>query len=268
MSDMRPLKYVLKLKLLVKAKTGMHIGGSKEDVEIGGIDNIVAKLKVFKPDWTEKEFYDVPYIPGSSFKGKLRSLLEWGKKDANGNIIALSYNGNPCQCGTCKVCKLFGPHQPKKIAEPVRLRVEDFYPTEGTMNLWERVLDAGYTEIKTENMINRIKGVAEHPRHTERVIAGSEFEGCLTIRLFENDGNGKVFIELLKDAFDMLKDDYLGGSGSRGYGRVDIKVSAVELKEITEDGKYQLVEDENNEVLKVVKNTLKDYISIKEGEKC
>ncbi len=271
MSNVGALKGVLKIKVSITAKTGLHIGGSKENIEIGGIDNIVEKLKVFKPDWTEEEYYDVPYIPGSSLKGKLRSLLEWVEKPNysdfnkydNNKPIALApknekERGYPCKCGTCLVCKLFGVHQAKNIQEPVRMRIEDLYPTESTINLWERVLDSGYTEMKTENMINRIRGVAENPRHTERVIAGSEFEGWITIRLFEKDRNGEEFIKLLKRAFDMLEDDYLGGSGSRGYGRVKIKVKCFEYKEVKE-GQYQKVED-NHPVIQSAKDVLSPYI--------
>jgi len=263
------LKGVLKIRVSITAKTGLYIGGSKENIEIGGIDNIVEKLKVFKPDWGDSEYYDVPYIPGSSLKGKLRSLLEWveepnTEQKEDKKVIALSYKGNPCQCGTCIVCKLFGVHQAKNIQEPVRMRIEDLYPTPDTIDLWERVLDSGYTEMKTENMINRIKGVAENPRHTERVIAGSEFEGCITIRLFHNDGNGEEFIKLLKKAFDMLEDDYLGGSGSRGYGRVKIKIRGFEYKKV-EDGEYKKVEQE--EVIEKVKDILGSYVEEKEGAK-
>ncbi len=265
MRDVGALKGVLKIKVSVIAKTGLHIGGSKENIEIGGIDNIVEKLKVFKPEWDEsKEYYDVPYIPGSSLKGKLRSLLEWTEKDKDGNVIATSYDGEPCQCGSCNVCKVFGTHKAKesKSREPVRLRIEDLFPTEDTIGLWERVLDAGYTEMKTENMINRLKGVAENPRHTERVIAGSEFEGWITLRLFERDGNGEAFLKLLKKAFDMLEDDYLGGSGSRGYGRVRIKVCEFEYKAV-ENGEY--CKKDNHEVVEEAKKILAPYVEESKG---
>jgi CRISPR-associated protein Csm3 len=238
-----PLKGVLKIKVKITVLTGLHIGGSKENVEIGGVDNIVEKLKVFRPGYTvngKSEFLDVPYIPGSSLKGKLRSLVEWVEKDGNGGIIAISNEGKPCSCGTCRVCKLFGVYQARNIVEPVRLRVDDFYPTRETLEMWERILEGGYVEIKTENMINRIRGVAEHPRHTERVIAGSEFEGFLTLRLFEGDGSGEELLKLLKTALEMLEDDYLGGSGSRGYGRVKIKIEDIIYKRVA-DGRYESV---------------------------
>jgi len=228
MSFNKPLKGILKLKVVVRAKTGLHIGGAKENVEIGGIDNIVEKLKIFFADRVEPP--------------------------SNGNsVIALSFGGSSCQCGTCKICKLFGVHQAKNIQEPVRLRFDDFYPTPDTLNLWETTLDSGYVEVKVENMINRIKGVAENPRHTERVIAGSEFEGYITLRIFEDDDLEK-FLETLKNGFEMLEDDYLGGSGSRGYGRVEIRIEDYEYKKI-EGGKYRKVE-EDEEVEKAVNEQL------------
>ncbi len=240
---------VLKIKLKITALTGLHIGGSKENVEIGGIDNIVEKLKFFKPGYKvngKEEFFDVPYIPGSSLKGKLRSLSEWitETKNGNKNIIALTNGGKPCTCGKCSVCKLFGVHQAKNIEEPVRLRIDDFYPIEPTIKMWERVLEGGYVEVKTENMINRLKGTAENPRHTERVIAGSEFEGYISLRIFEKDrdGDGEKLLNLLKTAFEMLEDDYLGGSGSRGYGRVKVSIEEMVFKSI-ENGNYKKIEN-------------------------
>ena len=277
----KPLKGVLKLKVVIRAKTGLHIGGAKENVEIGGIDNIVEKLKVFFP--SEKvngkdRFLDVPYIPGSSLKGKMRSLLEWIEKPQyndtnnfdNTKPIALApkkedKRGQPCGCGKCKICKLFGAHQAQG-QEPVRLRFDDFYPTCDTVKLWENTLDSGYVEIKVENMINRIKGVAENPRHTERVIAGSEFEGYITLRIFEDD-NPDQFLETLKTGFEMLEDDYLGGSGSRGYGRVEIRIESYEYKKV-ENGKYKKVKADEK-VERAINNQLSTFLQRREaGLKC
>src|ERR1700739_2486715 len=46
-------------------ETGLHIGAGKGSLEIGGADNPVVK-----------DAFGMPYIPGSSLRGKLRSLLE------------------------------------------------------------------------------------------------------------------------------------------------------------------------------------------------
>ncbi|MGB9639081.1 MAG: type III-A CRISPR-associated RAMP protein Csm3 [bacterium] len=218
------LKGILKLKYKLTVLTGLHIGGSKENIEIGGIDNIVIKIPVLVFNDNEIK-YNVPYIPGSSIKGKIRALLEYIEKpeDNNSNqVIAFRYNGNPCECGRCNICKLFGPHKSKSLQEPIRLRFDDFYPTLDTINLWEEALDGLYTEIKTENVINRLRGTAEHPRHIERVIPYSEFQGYITFRVFEND-SFKLY-QILEKGINLLNDDYLGGNGSRGYGRVKLEL--------------------------------------------
>ena len=57
-------KYIIQGK--IKVLTGLHIGGPTTGLNIGGVDNIVIKDAKGKP-----------YIPGSSLKGKMRSLLEY-----------------------------------------------------------------------------------------------------------------------------------------------------------------------------------------------
>lgn len=213
----KALKGIIKLECKIRVLTGLHIGGSKENVEIGGIDNIVIKIPVLKLD--EAIERDVPYIPGSSIKGKMRALLEWIEKpEGSARVIALANEGEPCNCGKCRVCKLFGAHKNAKTEEPVRLRVEDFYPTKETIQMWKRFLDGDFVEVKVENTIDRIKGTALHPRHQERVIPFSEFTGFIKIRVHE--GDRKELYDTIIRGIQLLEDDYLGGSGSRGYGKV------------------------------------------------
>jgi CRISPR-associated protein Csm3 len=213
----KALKGIIKLECKIRVLTGLHIGGSKENVEIGGIDNIVIKVPVLKLD--EAIERDVPYIPGSSIKGKMRALLEWVEKpEGSMQVIALANEGEPCNCGQCRVCKLFGAHKNAKTEEPVRLRVEDFYPTKDTIQMWKRFLDGDFVEVKVENTIDRIKGTALHPRHQERVIPFSEFTGFIKIRVHE--GDRKELYDTIIRGIQLLEDDYLGGSGSRGYGKV------------------------------------------------
>jgi len=255
----KPLKGIIKLKCKITVLTGLHIGGSKENVEIGGIDNIVIKIPVMK--YENKTERNVPYIPGSSLKGKMRALLEWVEKPVlpNGKQgelpIALTPKnekggvGEPCSCGKCIVCKLFGAHKNQKTEEPVRLRIEDFYPTLETINLWNQVLEGDFVEIKVENTINRVKGTAEHPRHQERIIPFSEFEGNIKIRV--HDGDGEELYNTIKRGIKLIEDDYLGGSGSRGYGKVkfeivkilwsDYKKPILEEKEVKEEDIKQII---------------------------
>ncbi len=77
-------------------KTGLHVGGANESIEIGGIDNIIIR----------DANSDLPFIPGSSLKGKMRSLMELNDQQATNNII--NNRGKPCKCGTCLPCKIFG----------------------------------------------------------------------------------------------------------------------------------------------------------------
>ena len=220
--SLKPLKGFLTLKYKIEVLTGLHIGGSKESIEIGGIDNPVIKLKTFKLN-DDKFLSDVPYIPGSSLKGKIRSLLELAKgvymERLQKGITKIEDLGKPCDCGECEICKLFGTGG-DKVKEPIRLRFSEFYPTKDTIEMWKTYLGEVYTEMKTENVINRITSTAQHPRHTERVIANSVFEGDITFRVFEDDG--KELIETLEKGIKLLEKDYLGGSGSRGYGRIKV----------------------------------------------
>lgn len=227
---------VVKFKL--QTLTGLHIGGNKDTFEIGGIDNPVIKVpENIKPFEINSAFNDspirvepgIPYIPGSSLKGKLRSLLEWkygdidpsgdvnkGKEDfdKNGNILAIR--------------KLFGisPTVDKleKAIEkglfPVRIRVFDSYPLIDPENF--------ETELKYENSINRITSKA-NPRPFERVPAGTEFEGTIIIRIFQKED--WELLQKLAEAFSMLEDDYLGGGGSRGSGRVELTKVKVLFKD-------------------------------------
>jgi len=188
--------------------TGLHIGGSKDNVEIGGIDLPVIKRGIDK----------APYIPGSSLKGKLRSLLQKAYGEAE-----FSQTGSP-------ICALFGatdgkgPNKDKK-GNPSRLIVRDAYLTEDSAEelLKSEFTEMPYVEVKFENTINRITGTAEHPRQLERVPAKAKFQFEMVLDIFKND-NEEELISLLKKGIEFLEDDYLGGSGSRGYGQVKFHV--------------------------------------------
>ena len=186
-------------KILVSTKltvvTGLHIGGSKDSVEIGGIDNPVIKVATRK---------NQPYIPGSSLKGKMRCLLEQvngatavGKSETVNNLFGYASNN-----------------------QPSKLIVRDAYLTADSVEkLVAASLDMPYTENKYENTIDRVKGKAEHPRQSERVPAGAEFEVEMVINVWDNDSADELK-QLLRQGIALIENDYLGGSGSRGYGQV------------------------------------------------
>ena len=216
--------YVIKAKL--KCLTGLHIGGSKESFEIGGLDNPVIKTSasINLPDREIKE--GMPYIPGSSLKGKIRSLLEWQyglvkpKVKNNGEIeaeVKSIENDKPVD-----VAVVFGIRTAEETRKagvgPVRVKFYDAYPTKETIKKWEEELGSGlYTEIKVENAIDRITSAA-NPRQQERVPAGSEFEVEIVYEVFENEDHKRL--KIVFEGMKRLEDNYLGGGGSRGNGRV------------------------------------------------
>lgn len=185
--------------------TGLRIGDSKESVEIGGVDAPVVRRKDNQQ----------PYIPGSSLKGKIRCLLE----------LAFGINADSkCKNEGYSVQELFGASEnsEKKLPNiPSRLIVRDSYLT----NEWVEKLknseftDMPYTEIKAENKIDRLTGTAKDPRFFERIPAGAKFNVEFVINIFEGDDE-KELTDLLEKGIQLLEMDYLGGSGSRGYGQV------------------------------------------------
>lgn len=219
-------KYIIKADL--HCLTGLHIGGTDEGFEIGGIDNPVIKDLITGH----------PYIPGSSLKGKLRSLLEWTttRKDAvkeNNETKEIErtrvenmlrqkdgkWSAQTCNCGECDVCIVFGTSADTKgQKEPTRLSVRDCFPKKVTIDIWEANLgERIFTEIKTENTIDRLTSEA-NPRSMERVPADSVFEVEMLFDLYKEDDTQK-----LKKVFEgmmLLEDSALGGSGSRGSGKV------------------------------------------------
>lgn len=205
----KKLKFVYELELV----TGLHIGDSKDNTDIGGVDNPV--VRVYRNNSYQ------PYIPGSSLKGKLRSLLELatgtGVKGTTNNFDSDKY---PLEYRY--IPDLFGGSGENGNAS--RLLVRDaFLTTDSDSSLKEsEFTDMPYTEVKHENVIDRIKGTAEHPRKFERVPAGAKFDVEFVINIFEGDDE-KLLKDALEAAIELLEEDYLGGSGSRGYGKVKFK---------------------------------------------
>lgn len=191
-------------------KTGLHIGGVNNQIKIGGVDNEVIRHPVT----------DEPYIPGSSLKGKMRSQLE--KK------LGLTDTGLPCGCGksNCPVCKIFGAHnKPNSEAAPTRIIVRDSCITKETRNKYDVLLQekgVSYIETKAENIINRKSGTSGSPRFFERVPSGTEFELNIQLQVFDNDDE-KALVNTVEECLRLVKDSYLGGSGSRGYGQVEFE---------------------------------------------
>lgn len=193
--------------------TGLHVGGANESIEIGGIDNIIIRDAISEN----------PFIPGSSLKGKMRSLMELNDPDSSRNII--NTDGKPCKCGKCLPCKIFGTSAdeiaPEKQMGPTRTIFRDAFPTEGTLEMWKESQEVVKgAEVKYENTINRINSEA-NPRPSERVPKGSKFNFEIVYSVYEDED-----IENFKGLFEammLVEDSYIGGSGTRGYGKISFE---------------------------------------------
>lgn len=199
------LKKIVKFEGKVVCLTGLCIGGTNNDINIGGLDKEVIKNPVTNE----------PYIPGSSLKGKMRSQLE---------KIKGIQGKTPCNCGKyeCDVCLLFGSHsKPGAASDPTRIIVRDAKLSEETKTLFQNLpAERGnYLEYKTENYVNRETGAAETPRSFERVPEGAKFDMEILLQLFDQDDE-KRLVNAVKQSLKLVELSYLGGSGSRGYGKV------------------------------------------------
>ena len=195
--------YVLKYEL--KLETGLHIGGNKDNYGIGGVDSPVIK----------NPLTNEPIIPGSSLKGKIRMLMEVVECE---NYKASKY--------TEEVIQMFGAKNDnqKEDGSITRVIFRDLSLTkESKLELESKLGDGFFTEIKAENSIDRIK-CKSNPRFQERVPAGAVFEGECIIQY--QAGDKYDYEDILKKGFKLLEQNYLGGSGSRGYGKVSIKFLA------------------------------------------
>ncbi len=210
----------------IKVVTGLHIGGSKESVQIGGTDSPVITTKLlYQDNKTQSEkVIEIPYIPGSSIKGKIRSLLELAydsspKKD---NILKLfGYAKNENSSKTDNSGYSENESSSKTDNSITRLIVRDAFPTKEWIDKVAK--NEAITEIKGENRIDKITSMAD-PRFIERVVPDVTFELTFIIRIFNGDSE-KDFLTLLEEGIRMLEDSYLGGQGSRGYGKIKIEMN-------------------------------------------
>lgn len=196
-------------------KTGLHIGGTNAALNIGGPDKFVVR----------NPLTNIPYIPGSSLKGKMRALIEIANgcvtEDAKGKV-------GPSQDPNSKSGKIFGVATGNKDNKPSRLIVRDAELIIDDPDCNFENTDLPYTESKTEVAIDRVTAKA-NPRTFERVPAGAKFKLNMVLNIFEGEDE-KELKDILKEAINLLHDDYLGGHGSRGYGQVEILIEKEETK--------------------------------------
>ena len=209
--------------------SGLHIGSGNTEMHIGGTDNPVIRNPVTNQ----------PYIPGSSIKGKMRSLMEW-----HAGVVAATDDGRPLGIGDLsrlgderaqgiEILRLFG-YAPTGKDDDTAL-VTEIGPTR--LAFWDCALDPAWveemnnrdlllTEVKMENSIDRIKGTAISQRTNERVPAGARFQFRLSLKVID----GEDLLEPVLRGLKLLEYTGLGGSQSRGYGKL-------EFRELTLDGK-------------------------------
>ena len=209
----------------ILCETGLHIGAGKGSLEIGGADNPVVK-----------DAFGLPYIPGSTLRGWLRSLLEQSSGLAvpaelvyvskrKGQEVRIHQSDRPGD----DVCVLFGrnPGRVERVTgetleavnvTPSRLAVYDApLVVESITPQMRENLDDELTEVKSENAVDRITSQA-NPRTLERVPTGARFRIRLILDvLCEED---KALAGRLAEGLRLLEDDALGGGGGRGSGRV------------------------------------------------
>ncbi len=259
----------------IRTLTGLHIGGSKNTKRIGDIDNNIIKSAK-----------GIPYIPGSSLKGKMRSMLtkqvgsvaisaddlqrdiegvdkkikEEKKKDKQNSdkintlekYIKLLENklkeGKTDDNENFKyLYEIFGSPGNEDSIERTRLLIRDAcLDTEAFEEKFgdkKEYLDFKYSQSKFENVINRVSGTALHPRQLERVPAGAEFDFKMVYDVY-NDEKAEDHLKRISNAMELLEDDYVGGSGSRGYGEIEFADVVTKYKSISDEG-YQLTKANN-----------------------
>ncbi len=211
---------IYKVTFDLELMTGLHIGGSSDTFDIGGADSTVIKNPLTHE----------PYIPGSSIKGKLRSLLtqKYGKFNEKEKDIVFEDDE---EGKTMR--NLFEPvdYGGDSIQVSKAIFRDALLTDESRANLEKHLGSGVYTEIKAENKISLLQGKAESLRFIERVPAGAVFGGEILLQVFDED-NEEDFKEKLKEAINMLELNYLGAGGTRGYGKVkvDIKEDFEEVK--------------------------------------
>lgn len=201
----------------IEALTGIAIGGVDVGLEIGGVDKVIVRHPITKE----------PYIPGSSLKGKIRSLLEKLHNLELKEIVSGKIYMHTCENPDCTLCNLFG-RSADKAASNTRLIVRDAKCT--NIDWLEQATDTElpYAETKTEVVIDRITSAAQ-PRTFERVPAGAKFDLEMILTLYDGDKEDE-YIKMIFEGLRLLQDDYLGGSGSRGYGKVKVHIERIERK--------------------------------------
>ena len=220
---------------IIETVTGLHIGTGGEYSAIGAADSPVIR----------DSYRGRPMIPGSSFKGKLRTLLARDMAESYKKIATNCDNDRP------ELISLFGSSaKAAKISGPGKLIFSDMFMNKDNINELSALGINTPTEIKFENTINRLSAVA-NPRQIERAIRGCRFDMSIIYEVREQEDIVTDF-EMLTRGLKLMRYDYLGGHGSRGYGRVKFCVLRAECVIGNDDGRLDDIIVKCNELLKDV----------------
>jgi len=234
------LTHIQKLTGQIELLSGLHIGSGNTEIHIGGTDNPVITNPITQQ----------PYIPGSSIKGKMRSLLEWqlgvvGQTEGHSlSFKHLKKLDSTLQDKAKALIKLFGGAPDGDVDSALLAEIGP-----SRLAFWDCSLDPDWvkkmdeknlllTEVKMENTIDRISGTASNPRNTERVPATAKFDFNLTIRVHDHEDLTETILVGLK----LLELTGLGGSGSRGYGKIifrDLKLDGEDFQAKLDQVKIQ-----------------------------
>lgn len=211
------LKEYVTLKGVIKVKTGLHVG-TGEKVERGASTPVILSPRT-----------GLPYVPGSSIKGKMRCLLELvcGRVETDPKDP-----GSPCWCGKCQICTLFGSGNTKTTFEPTRLIFRDCNPTEGTIELLNKIELEDKPGVRIDRKTGKAAGGALFPM--KRVPEGCEFEFEVSVRVFDKDDKEAIKKWLAMGMY-LMEQDALGGGGSRGSGHIEFRDIEFDGNKFSED---------------------------------
>jgi CRISPR-associated protein Csm3 len=216
------------LTFTICAETGLHIGGSPGILSIGNVDNPVIRDPITRR----------PYIPGSSLRGKMRSQMEkqYGRpQNTRVGQVRIHTCKTAAEYHTCHVCQTFGIPGEHEHSETSRLVVRDARLTDDSADILDKArTDLPFTEVKWESAIDRVTSAAT-PRQQERVPAGARFAGELVFSCYSRDDTERNMQELtlfqnVLEGLELVEEDYLGGQGARGSGKVAFTNLALTIK--------------------------------------
>ncbi|MEA3337216.1 MAG: type III-A CRISPR-associated RAMP protein Csm3 [Chloroflexota bacterium] len=245
----------------IKTITGLHIGGAAGALEIGGVDS-----PIIRDPLTNR-----PFIPGSSLRGKMRSLTERLHGSEQNMRIGKGVFVHICRqkkmsdaeyremYRNCPVCSVFGVTGDEGVPHPTSLVVRDVYLGDDSAAQLDRAqTDFPYSEIKWEATIDRVTSAAV-PRQIERVPAGTLFEGFeLAYGIY--DASGRDHFATVLKALQLVEEDYLGGLGSRGGGKVEFQITNVYARKGTEYKTEKFEVDGAQPVTDHLVTTINDWV--------